>query len=592
MNIKGYSKVLSALAVSSLLLAACSDDTEKSSSNEKKGKDVEQVDTAKFPTKTSNQGEAIEGGHLTYGLVSDTPFEGMLNKVFHEGAPDHEISSFIDDEDLLDTDENYVYNNDGAATYELSEDKKTFTLKIRDNVNWQDGKPVTGEDLEYAYEVLASKDYTGMYYDPESMEKIEGMKEYHEGKADKISGIKADGKTVTIKFKEAYPSVTTGLWAYPLHKEYLKDVAIKDLASSDKIRKNPIGFGPFKVKKIVQGEAVELEANKDYWRGAPKLDSVTVKVVNPSIVVKSLENGDIDVATISADQYDQAKALDNVELLGKIDLAYSYIGFNLGHYDKKKGENVMDNPKFEDKRLRQAMAYAINNEEVGEKMYKGLRFPANSVMTPNFKYNNKDLKPYEYDPEKAKKLLDEAGYKDTNDDGLREDPDGKEFKINFASMSGGDIAEPLTKYYIQQWQEVGLDVQMLDGRLHEFNSFYDKLQNDDKDVDIFQAAWGVASDPDPSGIWGRKSNANYTRWTSDKNDELLAKGVSEEAFDDQYRMDVYNEWQELIHEEVPMIPTLFRYVTTGVNKRVTGYNYLAAGEFEWFDVGVTEEEGK
>lgn len=589
MKIKNYSKVLSALAVSSLLLAACSDDT---STKEKKGKDVEQVDTSKFPTKTTNQGKAIEGGHLTYGLVSDTPFEGILNKMFQQSTYDHDITSFIDDEDLLDTDENYVYNNEGAATYELSEDNKTFTLTIKDNVNWQDGKPVTGADLEYAYEVISHKDYPGIYYDPEQMEKIKGVKEYHEGKADKISGIKVDGKKITFSFLQANPSVKTGLWVFPLHKEYLKDVPVAKLASSEKIRKNPIGFGPFKVKKIVQGEAVEFEANKDYWRGEPKLDSITLKVINPSVAVKSLQNGDVDIAEFAVDQYDQVKALDNIEVLGKVDLAYSYIGFKMGHFDKKKGENVMDNPKFEDKRVRQAMAYAINNEQVGEKMYKGLRFPANSVITPNFKYNNKDLKPYEYDPEKAKKLLDEAGYKDTNDDGLREDPKGKEFKINFASMSGGDIAEPLTKYYIQQWQEVGLDVQMLDGRLHEFNSFYDMLKTDDEKVDIYQAAWGVASDPDPAGIWGRKSQANYTRWTSDKNDELLKKGVSEEAFDDQYRIDVYNEWQELIHEEVPMIPTLFRYTLSGVNERVTGYDYLAGRQYQWFNVGVTEESGK
>ncbi|MBK5445638.1 MULTISPECIES: oligopeptide ABC transporter substrate-binding protein [unclassified Peribacillus] len=590
MKIKSYSKVLSALAISSLLLAACSNDTEKSSTKEKKGKDVEQVDTSLFPTKTTNQGEPIEGGHLTYGLVSDTPFEGILNKVFYQGDPDNQVITFLD-EDLLDTDENYVFTNDGAASYEISDDNKTVTLTIKDNVNWQDGKPVTGADLEYAYLVLGSKDYKGVRYD-EQMALIEGMEEYHAGKADSISGIKVDGKKITFTFKKANPSVTTGLWTYPLHKEYLSDVPISKLESSDKIRKNPIGYGPFKVKKIVQGEAVEFEAFEGYHRGAPKLDSVTLKVVNPSVAVKSLENGDIDVASISADQYDQAKALDNVEILGKVDLAYSYIGFKFGHYDKEKAENVMDNPKFEDKRLRQAMAYAINNEEVGEKMYKGLRFPANSVITPNFKYNNKDVKPYEYDPEKAKKLLDEAGYVDTNKDGLREDPDGKEFKINFASMSGGDIAEPLTNYYIQQWQEVGLDVQMLDGRLHEFNSFYDLLKKDNEEVDIYQAAWGVASDPDPSGLWSKSAAFNYTRWVNDKNDELLAKGISEEAFDDQYRIDTYNEWQELIHEEVPIIPTLFRYTTTGVNKRVSGYDYLAERQYKWFNVGVTEKETK
>ncbi|CAK6471812.1 oligopeptide ABC transporter substrate-binding protein [Peribacillus castrilensis] len=587
MKIKSYSKVLSALAISSLLLAACSNDTEKSSTKEKKGKDVEQVDTSKFPTKTTNQGEPIEGGHLTYGLVSDTPFEGILNKVFYQGEPDNQVITFFD-EDLLDTDEDYVFTNEGAASYEISDDHKTVTLTIKDNVNWHDGKPVTGADLEYAYLVMGSKDYKGVRYD-EQMALIEGMEEYHEGKADKISGIKVDGKKITFTFKKANPSVTTGLWTYPLHKEYLKDVPIADLESSDKIRKNPIGFGPFKVKKIVQGEAVEFEANKDYYRGEPKLDSVTLKVVNPSVVVKSLENGDLDVAEVLAEQYEQAKELDNVELLGKVELAYSYIGFNFGHYDKEKEENVMDeNPKFGDKRLRQAMAYAINNKEVGEKMYKGLRFPANSVITPNFKYNNKDVKAYEYNPEKAKELLDEAGFVDTNNDGIREDADGKEFKINFASMSGSDVSEPLARYYIQQWEQVGLDVELQDGRLHEFNSFYDLLKKDNDEVDVYSAAWGVASDPDPSGIWSRSAEFNYTRWVSEKNDELLAKGISEEAFDDQYRIDTYNEWQELIHEEVPVIPTLFRYQLAGVNERVTGYDYLAGRQYQWHNVGVTK----
>ncbi|MDQ7863664.1 ABC transporter substrate-binding protein [Peribacillus frigoritolerans] len=77
---------------------------------------------------------------------------------------------------------------------------------------------------------------------------------------------------------------------------------------------------------------------------------------------------------------------------------------------------------------------------------------------------------------KANELLDEAGFVDTNNDGIREDADGKEFKINFASMSGSDVSEPLARYYIQQWEQVGLDVELQDGRLHEFNSFYDLLK--------------------------------------------------------------------------------------------------------------------
>ena len=114
------------------------------------------------------------------------------------------------------------------------------------------------------------------------------------------------------------------------------------MESSDKIRKNPIGFGPYKVKKIVQGEAVEFEAYDGYWKGKPKLAGITLSVVNSTTAVKALESGSIDVAELGADLYDGAKGLKNIELLGKVDLAYTYIGFKLGHYDPDKKVSVID----------------------------------------------------------------------------------------------------------------------------------------------------------------------------------------------------------------------------------------------------------
>ncbi|GGI17493.1 oligopeptide ABC transporter substrate-binding protein [Gottfriedia solisilvae] len=589
-NVKSFSKVLSAMAVSMLILSACKGGDDKPTS----AKPTEKVETSAFPVKVKNDKEAVAGGVLKYGLISDTPFEGILNTVFYEGQPDSEVLQFFD-EALLSTDENYVYDQDGAATYELSEDKKVITLKIKDNVKWHDGNPVTAEDLEYAYLVIGSPKYTGVRYDTQ-MSMIEGMEEYHTGKAKNISGVKViDPQTISITFKEANPSVLTGLWTYPLPKKYLGDVAIDKLVESKQIRKEPIGFGPFKIKKITPGEAVEFEAFKDYWNGAPKLDGVLLKVVNPTIATASLENGDIDIASVSADQYDKAKSLKNIQLLGRTELSYSYIGFKLGHYDAKNGVNVMDNPKFADKRLRKAMAYALDNKSVGEKLYKGLRFPATSVIPPSFpKYFDKNLKGYEYDPKKAKSLLDEAGYKDVTGDGLREDPNGKEFKINFASMSGGDIAEPLAQFYLQAWKDVGLDVQLLDGRLHEFNSFYEMVEKDDPKIEVFAAAWGTGSDPDPSGIWSKNAPFNYVRWVNDENDQLLKDGISPDSFDENHRQEVYNNWQELVSEEVPLIPTLFRFGLDGVNNRVKGYDITPGQGFQGHlhEITVTSEESE
>jgi len=591
-GIKSVRKVLSTLAVSSLLLAACGgkDDSASPTGSKPSGPAPKQVSTSKFKTELDNKKDSVEGGTFTYGLVSDTPFEGVLSYTFYSGNPDAEVLQFFD-EPLLETDDNYVFNQDGAATYELSNDNKTITLKIKDNVNWHTGDPVTAEDLEYAFLVIGNKKYEGARYDAQ-MQGIVGMEEYHNGKADKISGIKIeDDKTISITYKEANPSVLTGLWTYPLPKKYLAGIPMEKLDSSEQIRKKPIGFGPFKVNKMVPGESVEFVRNDDYYRGKPKLDKVILKVVNPSIAVASLEKGDLDYAEISADQYEAADKLKNLNIIGKTGLVYSYIGFKLGHYDKEKGINVMDNPKFADKRVRQAFGYAIDNKVVGERFYKGLRFPANTVIPPSFpKYHDDSVKGFTYDPKKAKELLDEAGYKDTDGDGLREDPDGKKFKINFASMSGGDIAEPLTKYYIQAWKEVGLDVEMLDGRLQEFNSFYDRIEQDDPKVDIYQAAWGTGSDPDPSGIWDKTATFNYTRWLNDENDKLLKEGTSAKAFDEDYRKDVYNKWQALIAEEAPMIPTLYRFELAGFNKRVKDYSLVGGKSDDWWKVSVTADK--
>ncbi|WP_419883610.1 oligopeptide ABC transporter substrate-binding protein [Peribacillus sp. B-H-3] len=587
MKLKTYSKVLSAMAVSALLLSACSSGGDSKTN----GKENAKVDTSAFKTKSSNTKADVSEGIFNYGLVSDTPFEGILNRAFYEGQPDWEVLKFFD-ESLLGYDDNFIYDQSGAATYKLSNDNKTITLKIKDNVKWHNGDPVTAEDLEYAYEVIGSPKYAGARYDTQ-MSMVEGMAAYHAGKAKKISGIKiTDPHTISITFTEANASMLTGLWATPLPKKYLAGIPVDKIVSSDQIRKKPIGFGPYKVKSIVQGESVTFEANNDYWKGKPKMKGVVLRVVNPQIATASLQKGDLDaVGQLPVEQYDQAKKLKNVEILGTVDLAYSYIGFKMGHYDAKKGVNVMDpNNKFKDKRLRQAMGFALDNKTVGEKLFKGLRFPATTVVPPSFpKYYDKDVKGFTYNKDKAKKLLDEAGYKDTNKDGFREDPNGKEFKLNFASMSGSDISEPLAKFYIQSWKDVGLNVQLLDGRLHEFNSFYDKLKKDDPKVDIYSAAWGTGSDPDPSGIWAKEAPFNYTRWVNDENDKLLKEGISPKAFDESYRTDVYNKWQELIDEEAPVIPTLFRYTLAGFNKRVKGAKMLGGEVDDWYDVSVTSE---
>ncbi|MEK5393658.1 oligopeptide ABC transporter substrate-binding protein [Margalitia sp. FSL K6-0131] len=591
MKKKHLFKFFSLIVVLGLLLSACSSSTGGGKKNEgkpsKPGKEV--VDTSKFPLEVKNNKDAIQDGTLNYALVSNTPFEGTLDYAFYTGSPDSKVLQFFS-EPLFWTNEDYEYTNDGPASYTLSDDKKTFTVKIKDNVNWSDGKPVTAEDYKYSFLVIGSKDYTGVRYGDDLIQSIVGMDDYHKGKAKDISGIKIiDEKTVSFTFTKASPALLTGFWPYAMPKHYLGDIPIKDLAKSDKIHKTPIGFGAFKIKKIVPGESVEFERNDDYFAGKPKLKTIILKVVNPKVILQALKKGEVDIADLPADQYPAAKNAKAFQFVGKIDLAYNYIGFKLGHWDAKKGENIMDNPKFADKKLRQAMAAAIDFKSVGEKIFYGLKFPATGLIPPSFPtWYNKDSNPVKFDPEHAKKLLDEAGYKDKDGDGLREDPNGKKFHINFLAMSGSDTAEPLAKYYIQSWKNIGLDVSLVDGRLAEFNSFYKMVQEDDPKVDVYAGGWGTGSDVDPYGLYGRNVPFNYPHFVSEKNDQLLADGHSEKAFDKDYRKKVYDEWQTYMNDELPVIPTLYSYALKAVNNRVKDYSLdVIKGNTTWRDVSVT-----
>ncbi|MCT1902223.1 oligopeptide ABC transporter substrate-binding protein [Oceanobacillus sojae] len=591
-----------------LVLAACNsgsddnaegdggsdDGTEEGTEDGEGGSEDQIYSIEDFSDTKTDAGEAIDGGTLNYGLVGSTVFEGILNWNFYQGNPDAHVIGFFD-ESLLSADENFTYTQDGAATFETSEDNRTFTFTIADNVNWHDGEPVTAEDWAYSYEVIGHPDYTGIRYDA-SFRNIEGMDEYHSGDSDTISGIEIiDDKTLEITYKEAWPSLLAGgIWAYATPKHIFEDIPIAEMEESDEVRKNPIGMGPFKVESIVPGESVTYTANEDYWKGAPKLDGVTLKVVSPETVVQALESGEIDIAAggFPTDQYpDVEESLTNVEFLGVIDNAYTYIGFKLGHWDADNAEVVTDpDAKMADVELRRAMWHAVDNNAVGERFYKGLRWNATTLIGPAYPdFYNDEVEAPTYDPDEANRILDEAGYEDVDGDGIREDKDGEELVINFASMEGGDTAEPIANYYIQAWEAVGLKVELLDGRLHEMNAFYDRVEADDPDIDIYQGAWSTGSDVDPSGLYGKEAPFNYSRYSSEENDSLIAEGNSEESFDIAHRQEVYKEWQELMVQDIPVFPTVYRAALEPVNERVTGYS-AALDWSEWQEVGVTQEE--
>ena len=569
MKIKSVVSVL----VMMMLLMSCGPGQKKSADGNKNSESI------KFETETQNKDNAVPGAVLSVAMVKDSPLVGIFNEAMYKDSYDGDIIEWFLTNTILDIDENFEITDTGIATLNVDPENKKATIKIKDGMKWSDGQPIVADDVIYPYEVIGNKDYTGVRYSDESA-KIVGMEEYKAGKASTISGIKKiDDKTVEISFKEIGQGIFTGgngLLIYAIPKHYLKDVPIKDLEKSEKVRTKVVVAGPYTISSIVPGESIELKANPNYFRGKPKTEKVTVQVVNSQTITAAMKSGKYDIVfSIPTELYKIYKDFDNIETLGRQELYYSYLGFKMGKYDKAKGENVVNpNAKMADLKLRQALAYGLDINQMVKAFYDGLREKATSSVPPVFgKYYPKDLAGFPYDPEKAKKLLDEAGYKDVNGDGYREDKNGKPFEIKIAAMSGGDIAEPLVQFYIQQWKEIGIKGVLATGRLIEFNSFYDKVEADDPEIDVYFAAWGVGTNLSPFETAGRKSMFNYTRFASDENDKLMAEVASPKTLTDpNYKPEAYKKWQEYYINQAVEVPLTYRYQLYPVNKRVKNFD--------------------
>ena len=569
MKIKNVVSVL----VMMMLLMSCGPGQKKSADGNKNSESI------KFETETQNKDNAVPGAVLSVAMVKDSPLVGIFNEAMYKDSYDGDIIEWFLTNTILDIDENFEITDTGIATLNVDPENKKATIKIKDGMKWSDGQPIVADDVIYPYEVIGNKDYTGVRYSDESA-KIVGMEEYKAGKASTISGIKkVDDKTVEISFKEIGQGIFTGgngLLIYAMPKHYLKDVPIKDLEKSEKVRTKVVVAGPYTISSIVPGESIELKANPNYFRGKPKTEKVTVQVVNSQTITAAMKSGKYDIVfSIPTELYKIYKDFDNIETLGRQELYYSYLGFKMGKYDKAKGENVVNpNAKMADLKLRQALAYGLDINQMVKAFYDGLREKATSSVPPVFgKYYPKDLAGFPYDPEKAKKLLDEAGYKDVNGDGYREDKNGKPFEIKIAAMSGGDIAEPLVQFYIQQWKEIGIKGVLATGRLIEFNSFYDKVEADDPEIDVYFAAWGVGTNLGPYETAGRKSMFNYSRFASDENDKLMAEVTSPKTLTDpNYKPEAYKKWQEYYINQAVEVPLTYRYQLYPVNKRVKNFD--------------------
>ena len=333
----------------------------------------------------------------------------------------------------------------------ISADGKTITLKLRDDLKWSDGEPLTSADFVFTYQMFVDKNNA-----------VSSAYPY-----DQVSSMDApDPQTVEIKFEKPFAPWLATLWHGIIPEHVLKPVFDKDgnLNNAEWNLDPTVGCGPYLLDKWESGSFARFVVNPNYWGPKPKLDEIFIRFVpDDAAQVAALLSGDGDIGYWFS-------VSDSVKLKDAgINVVTEPNGFNEGIFFVINQELQ---PNIFDVRVRRAIAWGIDHEAIVHDLELGMRSVPTSYWDALPFYNTPPLKPYPYDPEGAKKLLDEAGWKDTNGDGVRE-KDGKDLTVSYGTTIKED-RQAVQAVIQQQLAQIGIKADIPSYEDNVFLASYDQ----------------------------------------------------------------------------------------------------------------------
>lgn len=458
---------------------------------------------------------------------------------------------------------------DTVVSYQSSKDGLYDKVVMRNDLTWSDGTPITAHDVVFSYKLIMSKEVP--------------VPAQRHG-TDKLKWIEAyDDHTLVYFHKE---SLATNVWnvnfsIIPKHiyeKSVAEDPTLQSSAYHVKYENNPVTGGAYVISDRTRGQEIVLTARESWYkhqgkevRDRPHFKTVRFKVIqDTSVALLGLKGGDIDEMILNPEQWRTQTTGDDFYKNNTKGYGLEWVYFYFGWNNKR--------PWFTDKRVRQAMSYAFDHKEMLEKLRFGLDEPCNGLFHKTSKYCPKNAaKPYTQDLDKAEELLDAAGWKDSDNDGIRDKViDGKKVKFEFNIMTSNvpdriEIANLLK----QNLSEIGIICHV---QPREFTVLTQKMQEHDFDANF--GGWGTGADPDTSeNVWGSGQDRNYGQYENKKVDELFAKGRKE--FDPAKRAEIYAQIHTIIYEDQPVTFLYFRNAYYGFNKKLRGYVFSPRGPFNY-----------
>jgi peptide/nickel transport system substrate-binding protein len=408
---------------------------------------------------------------------------------------------------------------DLAESWESNEELTQFTFKLRPNVTWHDGKPLTAEDVKFTFDAVLDPEVTARFSGPISS-------------VDSVDVV--DPQTVVFNLKSPFAPL-------PVMLGYNQAIVPKHLLEGQDLNEPtdfltaPVGSGPFKFGTFSQGSHLEVVANEDYFGGRPHLDRIIFQVITDGNArVAQVRSGDIDFTVIDPPQVDSVSGDPNLKIVEATQVNYYFLAFN--HQVER----------LQDVSVRQALTIALNRQAIVETMLKGYGQVANGPIHPALgEYYNPDVTTYEYDPERAKELLAAAGWS-AGDDGVLVNEAGERFTILLNGPAGYPVLEQLLTYAQQEYTNLGIEVTL---EIDEWSVHLDKYHN--LEYDMLSNWWITPPDPDLFDHYYSESPSNWWAYQNAEVDQLLLQ-AREEA-DKEARIELYHQIQAILAEDLPVV---------------------------------------
>ena len=553
MKKKGLALILSMILSASFFVGCGSATTNSASTGSSNTADAS-VETKRYEAEDiSKQPQAAKSRKDTL-IIGTTAPKGVFNPLYANSVYDTNIARTMY-ERLLVPDEHGEPAPRLAESYSVSEDGLSITYKIRQNANWSDGTPITSKDVELTWKILADKSYDGQNDVINGSYTVKGIKDYNEGKSENISGIEiVDDKTVTFHLDNYYPfaaldiasmEVVPSSWYGPLYKH-----GDCNGLKSTYTEPGPVS-GAYKLQSYEQGQEVQMEANDSFYLGTPKIKNIIWKVDTADNVLQLLKSGEIDMDWVPAnnDNIDEIESAGFLGYQNYLDNGYSYISLN----------NSL--PQFKDPAVRKALTVGLDRKKIvqtaSDKYGKVINIPESSAA-----WTYKEPKEtYDYDLEKAKKILDDAGWK-AGADGIRE-KDGVKLSCHFLCPTGNDFYSTLLSVLDHDWKELGVDYT---GEQIDFNALCTKTDN--KDFEAYCMAWSLTAIPGGDTLFPTGASQNYNSYSNEKIDKLT-KDIAVEHDKDKIK-ELYGEYYDELNDSLPYICLQQKVRTYTINSRIKG----------------------